>query len=41
MQLKNQLKEHNMAAQAAAILERTNIPALNDDIDVTYFKPLY
>ena len=41
MQLKKQLKEYNIAAQAAGILERKNIPALNDDIDVTYFKPLH
>ena len=41
MQLKKQLKEQNMDAQTAAILERTSILALNDNIDVTYFKPLH
>ena len=30
-----------MAAQATAILERTNVHARKEDIDETYFKPLH
>ena len=41
MQLKRMLKKHSMYKQAADILETTNIPARPEDLESTYFKPLY
>ena len=41
MELKRLLKKHNIDKQAADILQRTNVPARTDELNVLYFKPLH
>ena len=41
MELKRLLKKDNTDRQRAAILQKTNVPARDDDLDFTYFKPLH
>ena len=41
MELKRLLKKDNTDRQRTAILQKTNVPARDGELDFTYFKPLH